>query len=175
MDAVVNQLIVDFSNGEADLVECERFYRDTLAMLGTFPMLVQYTTIDAPTGTVVLPGNSVGLLAAFYNNYQLGELSIREADWLFPAWRDTTDNSIYNFVRESMGALDLQLVPSPSTSGVVSLLTTYTTNTLPVWLQMPVALFVLHDEYARESNHQNIALATAFRRVAELLTTILAG
>lgn len=171
MDAVVQTFVTDISNGEADLTECARIYDDVLANLSTLPVLVQFTATIAPvSGTVASPGTA--LLLAFYNNEQLGELSLREADWLVPNWRETVGTP-YNFVRESIAGTQFQLVPQPNDGHDAQTITSYTTDTLPVWLQLPVALLVLADEYQRESDHQNIEIANACRELGQFLVGLL--
>lgn len=171
MDATVQTLVTDLSNGEADITECGRIYEDVLANLSTLPVLVQFTASIAPvSGNVASPGTS--LLLAFYNNIQLGELSLREADWLVPNWRETVGTP-YNFVRESISTTTFQLVPQPNDNHDAQTITTYTTETLPVWLQLPVALLVLADEYGRESDHQNIEIANACRELGMFLVGLL--
>lgn len=172
MDAVVQTLVTNLSNGEADLTECGRIYDDVMANLGTMPVLVSYSSGQQTNGLAPLPANAVALLLAFYNNEQLGELSIREADWLFPNWREATGTP-FNFVRESIISQAIQLVPTPNDANAPSFLASYTTDTLPVYLQMPVALLVLADEYGRESDHQNIEIANACRELGQLLIGLL--
>ena len=173
MDATVATLISNLSNGEADQTECARIYVDVMARLGLVPVLAQLNTAVTPmSGVMGLPGNMVQLLLAFYNSYQLGELSIREANWLLPNWRSAVGTP-YNFVRESFNAQTIQLVPAPNDGKNAQSLTSYTTDILPVWLKLPVTLLVLADEYQRESSHQKLPVANACRALGELLIGIL--
>lgn len=171
MDATVQLYVTQLSNGEASLPECGRFYVDVLTYLGTIPILTRLDTTVAASGTMVQAGDAVAMLLAFFGGSQLGELSVREANWLLPDWREATGTP-YNFVRESYNAKEVQLVPIP-TSGSGNMLVSYYTDVLPTWLQMPVALLVLESEYRRESNHQNLELAKACATVAQLLLNAL--
>lgn len=171
MDSNVQTLCTHLSNGEADTTEMARLYVDVLDELATIPVLVNYVTVTPSSGAVTFPTTSLTLLLAFYNSNQLGELSIREADWLLPNWRAATGTP-YNYVMESYGRLGFQLVPTPTDGHNAQLLTTYYTDTLPTWLQMPVALLVLAREYERESDHQNLELATACRQLGNYLVQL---
>lgn len=172
MDSNVASIIANLSNNEADATETARFYVDVLALLATYPLLVKSAAVTQTSGAVPQPADAVAVHAAFWNNYQLGELSIREADWLAPDWREATGTP-YSFVRESLAGTTLQLVPAP-TSGTGNEIYSYTTDTLPTWLQMPVALLVLALEYERESDHQNLPLAGACRSLGMFMLAIIA-
>lgn len=171
MDANVQALVTNLSNGEADLVECARIYNDVLTRLATIPILAQFTPTIAPvSGTVAVPG--ISLLLAFYENVQLGELSVREANWVLPNWREAVGTPVA-FVRESVPEVQLQLVPAPNDGGNAQILSTYGTDTLPIWLQLPVALLVLADEYQRESDHQKIEVSEAAGALGQFLIQLL--
>lgn len=175
MDPVVQTLVTQLSNNEADVAEMQPIYDDVLTQLAAIPILVSLLTNMKPqNGLVSIPGNIVTLLLAFYNNAQIGELSIREANWLLPDWRESTGTP-YNFVRESFQTQNIQLVPTPTDNNNAQILGAYTTETLPVWLQLPVALLVLGDEYQRESDHQKLEVSAAARALGQLLIQMLIG
>ena len=161
----MQSLVQSLSNGEADLAQAARFYVDVLGSLSDLPILTTTSAVAHVNGTINLPNAAVDMLLLFYGStlQQLGELSIREANWLFDNWRVATGTQPYNFVRESYNQRQVNMVPVPSTGGSATILYTHTTDTLPTWLQLPVALLVLAMEYARESKHQHLALAAAFR------------
>lgn len=168
MDANVQALVTNLTNGEADVAEMPRLYDDVIMRLAGLPVFVRLSTSVAPVaGKVSLSHGDIQLLLAFHNNIQLGELSIREADWLLPNWRGATGTP-YNFVRESMGSQQIQLVPAPTANNSATL-TSYNPETLPVWMQLPVALLIIADEYQRESPHQKLMLANAARSLGNFL------
>lgn len=178
MDATVSTLITQFSNGEANggSTQSQQFYIDALDMLGTIPVLVSLPqTVTPSSGLVSFPTSplAINVLLVFHAQVQCGELSVREANWLAPMWRTATGAQAYNFVVESISSRAIQLVPVPSPAGSAQLIVTYYTDTLPVWLQLPVALLVLEMEYKRESDHQNLELANAYGAVARFLLHIL--
>ena len=165
MDVNVQSLVVSLSNGEADLTQAQLFYNDIVGSLATLPVLCTTSTVAHVNGVINMPNAAVDLLLIFYgsNSLQLGELSVREANWLFQNWRVATGTQPYNFVRESYSQRQLTMVPVPNAAGSATLLYSETyANNLPVWLQLPVALLILAKEYARESKHQHMALAAAF-------------
>lgn len=136
------------------------------------PTLVRLDTLAVSgAGATALAGDANELLLAFWANVQIGELSQREANWLFTDWRDATTSGIpYNFVREGFSQKQLQLVPHVAAGGSAQALVSYSPQAaVPNYLQMPIALLILSEEYLRESPHQNVPLSGAFRALAELL------
>ena len=161
--------MTQLSNNEADVTEMSRIYDDVLTNLAAIPILVRFFPSIAPAGGIMaLPSGGVNLLLAFYNGQQLGELSTREANWLFPDWREVVGTP-YNYTRQSFNAQQVHLIPSPNDGLNGAFLVAHKAETLPVWLQLPVALLVLADEYGRESAHQKIEIATAARGLGQLL------
>jgi len=174
MDAAVQALVVNLSNGEADPVEISRIYDDVITMLAGPSVFARLSASVVPTaGAVSLTHGDINLLLAFFNGEQLGELSLREANWLLPDWREATGTP-FNYVRESFGSQQIQLVPAPA-SGNAQTITSYNPETLPVWMQLPIALLVVADEYQRESNHQNLEIANAARQLGQFLIALLTG
>lgn len=168
MDATVTTYITQLSNGEADTTLAAGFYEDVLGQLDLAELLTTTTSVAKSGTTYTLPDPGVRILLTLYSNVQLGELSVREADFVDPKWRSTAGATPYNFVRESFSQRQQQLVPIPA--GNVTFVNTYVqTGSLPAWLQMPVALLCLGMEYRRESNHQNLALASACTSLGQLL------
>jgi len=174
MDPVVQQLVTDLSNGQADVTEMQDLYTDVLGMLANFPILTNFLTVTNPsTGIVNFPASASALLFAFYNNEQLGELSIREADWLYPDWPEQTGVP-ENYVWQSFNQRQFQLVPIPIDGANAQLIVAETRNVLPSWLQLPVALLILYYEYSRESNHRDLQLSQACQALGMfLIQTIL--
>ena len=174
MDAVVLQYYVQLSNGEADVSLAPQLYSDALDTInGMAPTLVKLAvSTPSATGGAGLPGDANELLLAFWNGQQIGELSLREANWLLPNWREAVGTP-YNFVRESFSQKALQLIPHLTSlipQNAVQMLVSYTpADVLPDYVRMPVTLFMLEEEYLRESPHQNVPLAAACRALAELL------
>jgi hypothetical protein len=178
MDATVSTLITQFSNGEVSggSAQSQQFYIDALDMLGTIPVLVSLPqTVTPSSGLVAFPTSplAINALLVFHANVQCGELSVREANWLAPLWRSATGAQAYNFVVESTSARTIVLVPVPSPAGSAQLIVTYYTDTLPVWLQMPVALLVLEMAYRAELSAQNLELANAYGSLARFLLHVL--
>jgi hypothetical protein len=183
VDAIVLQYYTQLSNGEGDTTLAAQLYRDAIVTInGMQPALVKLEA-GTPTadGVANLSGNADELLLAFWNGMQIGELSVREANYLFPDWREaTTNDKPYNFVREGLSQKQLQLTPhlvSLIPKNSVQALVSYVPSdrdVLPDYMRMPVALMMLEAEYLRESPHQNVPLAAAFRSLATLLLAALA-
>ena len=168
MDATVLSYVTNLSNGEADTTQAAQYYEDILGTLANLPVLTAYSTgITPSSGNVTFPATAVALLALFWKNAQIGELSVREANWMDANWRTTTGTPLA-FVKESFPDRFVQLTPQDSTASSVSMLTSETiASSLPTWLQLPVALLILFWEYSRESDHQNAPLAASCKALGE--------
>jgi hypothetical protein len=171
MDATVSTLVTQYSNGQADLTAAQEFYDDIMsAILANFRFLTNFNTGIAVTNSNELawPTASVDLLMLFYANEQLGNLSTHEANFLLNDWRETV-GPCKNYVLETSDR-DITLCPkpsSPTTTG--SMIFTETRQTLPTYLQLPVAFLILYYEYARESTHQDQQLAQAYKAMGTYL------
>lgn len=178
MDATVSNYIVWLSNSEADLTECQQFYNDVVADLARpKPALVNFAPVSSVNGAVTLPSSAIDLMLAFYNNFQLGELTVREANWIDPDWADTTSTptaGTYNYVTEGFTARSFQLVEAPAVPFPHDAFVIYseTRQTLPVWLQLPVACLILYHEFSRESDHKELNLADAFQAFGQALLAL---
>ena len=176
MDATVSNYVTWLSNGEADITEAQNIYNDVVADLARpMPAMVNSSSVSTgATGLVALPASAIELLLAFYNNFQLGELSIREANWIFPDWKETLGGAVgtYNYVTEGVSTRSFQVVPIPTTPVNSFVIYSETRQTLPVWLQLPVACLILYHEYRRESDHKEINLSDAFQALGKALLAI---
>lgn len=181
MDASVQDLVAKLSNGQADMTEAQNFYDDVVGNLATYPILTNFNFLQSsaanPSGVLLSP-NAVELVTVFWNDVgrgyiQLGELSIQEAAWLYPDIRDNVGRPV-NFVRQIANQRQLLLLPNPSThtpADVVALVSE-TRQTLPQYLHLPVALYILAKEYERESDHTDLELSAACQMLADFLMQI---
>lgn len=173
MDANVSTYVTQFSNGEADLTAAQEFYDDIVAnYLADIPILTNFSTNLTVTGnTAPLPSTSVEPLQVFYNNECIGPLEIGAAQYLFDDWRETIGTP-FNYV-DTGNRSTITLAPKPPTPvSNVQAIYTETRQSLPTYLQLPVAFLCLYFEYSRESNHRNVPLATAYRAMGELLISV---
>jgi hypothetical protein len=90
---------------------------------------------------------------------------------LLPNWQESTGTPT-NIVREPFPQRKFQLVPLPTGAVASTLIYSETRDTLPVYLQLPVALLILDHEYRRASDHQNTDIADACKALGTFLITI---
>lgn len=175
MDANVSTLVTQYSNGAADLTAAQEFYDDIVSeILANYKFLTNFSTGLAVSSNnqVALPTALTGLLALFYQNEQLGPLSINEANFLLPDWRQAP-GPVKNWIPDTSNKQTITLCPRPSTpASTASAIYTETRQTLPTYLQLPVALIILYYEYSRESDHRDLNLAQAFKALGEFLLTL---
>ena len=180
MDANTSTYITDFSDGEADLTACQEFFDDIVAnYLAEIPVLTNYSTslTVSSNNQVAMPSTAVEPLSIFYGDEQLGVLTINEANFLNPNWRQTT-GPVFNWVDDNASnRRTILLCPTPPVPTVnAQMIYTETRQTLPTYLQLPVAFLCLYYEYSRESAHRNQPLAMAYKQMGEfLLSTVIAN
>src|SRR5579863_1776637 len=133
MDSNVQTYVTQLSNGEANLTEAANFYQDIVGWLANFPVLTDISALVpvSATGKASLPSTAVDLIFAFdTNGNQMGELSIKEAQWLFPNWQAQSGIAAYNFVTEAVTKKLFQLVPYPTGSPNITAIFAETRTTL---------------------------------------------
>lgn len=175
MDANTQTYITQFSDGEADLTAAQEFYDDIVAnYLAEIPVLTGFNTSLAVSGnSASLPATAVQPLQVFYNNETLGILTIAEANFLFDDWRDTIGVPFNRVDEGAANRTQILLAPKPPTpASNVQAIYTETRQSLPTYLQLPVAFLCLYFEYSRESNHRNMPLAQAYKAMGELLISV---
>lgn len=175
MDVTVQTLIQNLSNNEADLTQANYFYTEVLGDLSQYPILTRVSRVTSGTGNnagqLALPSSANELHSVHYTDtfaphagqyMQLGELSIKETSWLFPQLYGPAGRPT-NFIRDITNQRQLFLIPPTPTSSSNdgALIYSESRNTLPQWLQLPVALLILAKEYRRESDHMNTDVADA--------------
>jgi len=178
MDATVSTLVTELSNGQADLTQAAQFYNELLSELARIPLLVDsfLVTVDVH-GIGTLPSNAVGLLYLFQtvgsDTFQLGELSVKEASWVFPGYVASAPTvPMRSYILEGLPPRQFLV---PDLNGVGGRVIAFCSNvraTLPVILQLPIALLILEHEYRRESDHKNMDISKASGMLGNFLLQI---
>ena len=88
--ATTLNLVQQLSNGQANPTTAERLYREVVFDLGRDEWLSVFTLVPIPLGggSVVMPAQIIKTNAMFYDDEQLGEMTLKQAQYLNPNWRD---------------------------------------------------------------------------------------
>ena len=160
--ATVLALIDSFSADQSEDTEASVLYDEVIRELGFYEVLTtredQFLPISA-NGIYQLSPDTMRVLEVAWNQRRVdrsSEFSIRSA---FGAnWRSLRGQPVAVTVWEE-SANTIRFIPQPNSGGTVTLIKTETREDLPYWLELPVALMVLHREFIRESNHQDVDFA----------------
>ena len=188
----VRNLVVLLSNGQADLSLFPKFFNGAMAQLGGSNWHTTAVPIKFPAGqtTVTLPSTLLNLISVVYDDTVLSELMLRELEALTTGWRNTSGSPVA-FTTETVTAKTIEVFPAPfETSPLIipvhglptgedyvpgngiSIHSEFRTDPRPI-LTLPIALLVLAREYARESDHQDFAFASACKALGDLLLGML--
>ena len=184
----VLQLVTDFSRGQADVTTVERYYRDIVYLLGRRALLTQASLVASSPGATsyAMPSSAIDLMAVFYDATQLFPASRRELEWENQNWRDEegppqayitegeTERTIRPYPKPVISSKDfIFLFGSPFGKDFpaysISMIHTETRTDVPVWLELPLALFILGAEFKRESAHKDPDFSQACELVANSL------
>jgi len=166
----------------------ERYYYEIIDELGNREVITtaELVEVDADESTYTIPVQAVMLLGAFYNDRFLNEASIQELESFFGlGWRNKKGAPVA-FTREQESKRDFRLFPAPTEPnndfsfvhglplGIdyplnsIVVIATETRDDLPQWLELPIVFEILAREYARESDHQDMAFAAICKGAAQM-------
>lgn len=191
----VLDLVTTLSAGLADAVVCDGVYNELVQVIAaTSEQLVASTLLPVAQeqATFQLLDQHVNLLAAFFGGRQLSPTLARQLDAITPTWRDVA-GSPSSYIEETEADQTFRVYPKPQSpswgfdfsptgtplgqdypTDAVHVLVTDRREDLPDELELPVACLILEREFARVSNHSNLALARLYGDFGRLLLTWLA-
>lgn len=180
MKAQVLTLITQLSNGQADPTVSERLYREVVLDLGRDEWLSVFTLVPIPLGggAIELPTQIVSVHSMFYDDEQLGEITLKEAQYLNPNWRDQPGvPHSYIFDGEQRKTFRLDPFPLVASKPFVFVHGSPLGQDFPAYavevaaiesrvdvlfqMELATALLVLEKEFERESDHKDGAFAQA--------------
>ncbi len=184
--AEVLNLVRVLSNEQADLALCDRFYDEVVLDLGKMPILITASIVPldqdaassptSPESSYVLPENAIEALQFVYDDRMLQFATDRELGMFSRLWRSIvgTPQAVY---RGDIGSRRFRLVPLPDRPSEpfififgmpmdaaypqYSVVVFHTDNrqVVPIYLELPIAFFILGREFSRSSDHQDLAFA----------------
>ena len=163
-------LVSDMGLSDTTSTEADRLYDDIVRELGAMGILTENGTkaVTAGTATYTAPTNTIRVLE-IHGGYGI----IDQMDYailtnlLGPRFHQRIGRSEM-WCHEHETIKDFRLVPSPNESDTFTVLITQYQTNVPSWLEMPIALEVLHREYLRESNHQDVDFAMLCRKLSTM-------
>ena len=168
--AITLTLIDNLGLTDTTNAEISRLYDDVVRELGMQVILTESSTVAqvAGTATYTPPTNTIRVLEIDSSFGILDQHDYHSLQNLFYSrFRDKVGKPVI-WCHDHESVKDFRLVPGPTESDTLTVLFTQYQTDVPSWLELPIALEVLHREYARESNHQDIDFAMLCRQLANM-------
>jgi hypothetical protein len=185
----VAALVSELSLGQADVTLADRFYTEVLTDLAWVPgLFVTGTLMEVrdSTRSIAWPDGCVRILTGYYSDGELAPVGILEMDRVNPAWRDERGGPLALVLQEEPSRT-FRLYPIPDRRSApftflfgapfgvdfpehaVALIHTAIVEDVPEWAELPIALFMVAREAARESNHRDPDVAEYAQSIASAL------
>jgi hypothetical protein len=164
-------LISNLGLGDTDQTEAGIHYDDVVEELGRFEVLTEHSSTAVTVGTAIYarPTDALKILE-MHGQVGLLERTTQKALQAVHTvqWQDikgTPDAWTTAYITDG----SYRLVPQPDQTDTLTVLHTEYRQDVPTWLEPALAFEVLHREYLRESDHQDIVFASLCRDIAVLL------
>lgn len=184
-------LVTSFSLEQADVGSINRYYDDLVRATADRGVLVEISTlaVSVEQGTFTIPTEAMRLLHVFYGDRMLDEMRLLDIEVISDAWRDMLGDPLA-YVQEHESERTFRLWPRPDKPSdsynpllgppfgeglpAYNVFVVWTeTRDFPVWLELPVSLRILQQEFNRESRHTDQQFATACEQVAQVLEALI--
>lgn len=172
----------------------DKYFYDILDEIGQVnsPPLVaaELFEITSGTATYTLPSDAIRALDIFIGDSHLSEVSAAALRAYSASWRALSDTP-YFFTQEQVGKDEFMLIPNPDTSsgnfdfpnaapmgedfpsGAGTIFYSQSREEdIIEWIAVYIALKILVREFARPSNHQDLAFSEACDQAAQLFWRI---
>ena len=174
--ADVLQFVTDFAvTVVVDQDEISQFYDELVREIAFKETLTDIERVDIEAGTAVYPfadkrpKTMRALELHIGAGGRIDPIDITSIQSVFGAdWRNLQGNPLA-YVQEEEDESTFRLVPRPTQDDEVVVIRTSTRETVPIWIELPLAFEILAREFQRESDHQDIAFAQRSRQMALLL------
>ena len=157
-----------------DSTEISTFHDDVMEEISKSPRspFVDYDTISIVSGTSQynFPSDAIRMLALFYKDAHLSPSTISDLEAYDKDWLTTTGDP-WAFTPEDRSYRKYRLFPEPDESGDdnVALYTDKRDDSIEDWIALGMAHDILAKEFARPSDHQDVAYAAACDKMAKLI------
>ncbi len=181
-------LVNSLSNNQADPLTSEVFYGEVVLDLAQLPLFVDATLVSVgvdqgtnPDGSYTFPDAVIRPLQWYYSDTILNEARETELINWNQNWRAMQGLPIALY-RSDVGARRFRLVPQPDVDteqhvgpdplgadypdNAVVIMHTVAPQDLPEYMDLVIAYFILAREFARESNHQDMAYSQVCAKLA---------
>lgn len=186
--AAILSLAATLGNGQADPVTLAGYLGDILTEMNSQPWLTTASILPVARGqgSFVPPDSYVRTLGVAYDDRWLSLATLRELEWSDPGWRARSGVPLV-YVREGETTQTFRMFPVPDQASgdlsffagapmgvdypasAVLLVHTETRDTVPDWLDLPLALAVLERDFARESAYRDPVFSAACGKLAAML------
>ena len=167
-----------------------RFYDEGILTLSDLDVTMETHIINVTAGVASYPypTNTMRVITAFFNSRELIRTTLNALERDNRTWSAVTGTPVTWFeINEPERSLRLYPTPDATTAGWWPAIgeplgLDYPTDALvvltaedevaPPWLDLPLALSVLAEEFRRESDHRDVVLANIAARLAKTLRTV---
>lgn len=183
-------LVQLLANNSADPALIQSYYdAEVIVLAQDDEWLTQATALsfNENTSVVSLPLTLINILDIFYDDQRMSEMSLRDLQNTYgPEWRNMAGKpEAYTLESQTTKTIEICPVPDATSPAIIpihglplgwdyapyngAVIHTETRNDVPEYLEMPLALRILAREFARESDHMDLALAASAGQLAVLL------
>lgn len=174
--ADVLQLVSDLALSQSDATEVGVLYDEVVRELGFYEFLTgtEQIAVSANAAAYKVATDTIRILEVIDSTVgRLDRVDGRSLRSVFGAgWRNKVGTPIAHTATEASSDT-IQLVPIPQQPSTLTVIRTEARTDVPVWLELAIALEIVHREFLRESNHQDIAYAQTARDLANMLLAML--
>lgn len=170
--ADVLQLVSDFSLHAVDSNQFDDFYAEVIRELGGFDVLVstRKLSVEKDVHTYTIASDTLRIMQVYLNGISRLDFTNQEAiiDAFGLNWRQLKGTPI-SYTQEQEGSRFIRLVPAPDSDGELTIFRADERDDLPSWLELPVAIEVVHRIFTAESDIQDVAFARVARGLADTM------
>lgn len=169
-EARIKTLVNDYALAEEGTLAVDRYFDAVMRDLAWTEDLIEVSTdtIFAGQTSTTLSAVAVKIVAVFFNDRQLDQISLRSLESFDPRWRDQKGEPVA-YTTEGELKKTIRFYPTPDSDGTLTIFHTQIQVAVPQWLELPIAFEILSREYGRESNHRDDTFSQLCSQVSGLL------
>lgn len=167
-------MVSDLCLAQSDATEVGVLYDEIVRELGFYDVLVGTETIAVAAGTATYPlaAENMRVLEVDALTGRLDRASGSALRAVYGAGWQQRSGTPVAFTSEDEDSHVLRLVPVPLRADTLTVIRAETRVDVPYWLELGIAFEILHREFMRESDHQDVEFAGVARGIANLLLAL---
>jgi hypothetical protein len=170
--ADVLSLVTTLSVSQDNTTESSIFYDEIVREMGFFDILTGTETINVTSGVATYDLAANTIRAIEFHSAHSGFLTKSDGKGLSSLFGAAWRNKVGTPLAVTMDQEDddaFRLVPTPDANDTITVIRTEFREDVPVWLELPIAFEILHREFMRESDHQDLEYSGFCKNMSVLL------